>query len=112
MTFTKNAIGVGLYSTAEASRLLRIPTSTMWKWIQSHVVPAYFEEEEKTITFAELMEFHFVRLFRQQGLQLSTIRKCYQKAASEFGDRPFMMKGFHTDGKTIFATVVKEDREL
>lgn len=63
---------------------------------------------ERTITFVELMELYFVKMFRDEQVSLQTIRRGAKTAARQFGSKwPFSVKRFDTDGKTIFATLVE-----
>lgn len=80
--------------------------------MRDEVVQRYFDAEEKTLTFNELIELHFVRIFRDAGVRLSVIRRCHERAAKKFhSERPFLVKGFKTDGKTIFLDALREDGE-
>jgi uncharacterized protein (DUF433 family) len=56
------------------------------------------------------MELHFIKLFEEQGVSFQTIRKAARTAAKRFETNyPFAVKRFDTDGRTIFATLVKEE---
>jgi uncharacterized protein (DUF433 family) len=69
-------------------------------------------EGKNLLTFAELMELHFIRLFRNEGVSLQTIRKAANAAAKKFGTKhPFAAKRFDTDGRTVFATLTDAERE-
>src|SRR6188474_2328243 len=116
MTTTKKArshLGIGLYSLAEVRRLTGANVSTVRRWVSGDgLVPRYLEESEKTLTFIELMEVFFIKMFRDKGVSLQTIRKASEVAAKRFRtDYPFSFKRFDTDGKTIFATLSKEGRD-
>lgn len=102
-------LGVGLYSLAEAARLVGASPSRVWKWVsQGGIVPRYLPPQEKTLTFAELMEVMFIKMFRDEGVTLQTIRKASRAAAIKFEtDYPFAVKRFDTDGKSIFATLIE-----
>jgi uncharacterized protein (DUF433 family) len=57
------------------------------------------------------MELHFIKLFRDEGVSLPTIRRASRAAANLFKtDYPFSVKRFDTDGRTIFATLKKKTR--
>jgi uncharacterized protein (DUF433 family) len=114
MSKTKSHVGVGLYSIAEASRILRAPPSSIHRWASPALglVPRYFDSDEKTITFLELMELQFVRMFRAEGVSLQTIRKASLAAGKKYDTSyPFCVKRFDTDGKTIFATLVSKESD-
>ena len=57
----------------------------------------------------ELMELHFIKMFRDEGVSLQVIRKASVAAAKRFNSEyPFAVKRFDTDGKTVFATLIGE----
>lgn len=103
-------IGVGLYSLAEAARIVGAHPTRVWRWVgKDGLVPRYFAPKEKTLTFAELMEVVFIKMFRDEGVTLPTIRRASQAAAKKFHtDYPFAVKRFDTDGRSIFATLIEE----
>jgi uncharacterized protein (DUF433 family) len=81
------------------------------KWIspQEGLIHRALAPEEQTVTFLELMELHFINMFRSQGVSLQTIRKAAAAASSKFhADYPFAVRRFDTDGRTIFATLIKD----
>jgi hypothetical protein len=54
------------------------------------------------------MELHFVKLFRTEGVTMSTIRRAALAATELFHtDYPFAVKRFDTDGRRIFATLAE-----
>lgn len=116
-------LGVGLYSVPEASRIIGIHPRQLRRWIRTFtytakghqylhtpVIPRYFsDEDDKPITFLELIELLFVRLFREEGLSMQYIRIAARIAADYFETPyPFAVKRFDTDGKFIFATLENE----
>jgi uncharacterized protein (DUF433 family) len=107
-------LGVGLYSIPNAARLLKSSVGSLRRWIDpvSGVVHCVFYPEERTVTFRELMELHFVKLFREGGVSLPTIRKAAKIAAMQFGaDHPFAVHRFETDGRTLFSTFVRGEKK-
>jgi len=108
----RSHIGVGLYSIAEAARILGVHHSRIRLWAKPEegLVPRYFEPSERTITFLELMELHFIKMFRDADVSLPTIRKASAAAARKYDTAyPFCVKRFDTDGRTIFATLVGKE---
>jgi len=106
-------LGVGLYSVPEASRLVKVSSQQVRHWIdpQEGLIQRVLSPEEQTITFLELMELHFVQMFRQAGVSLQTIRSAAKTAARHFECRhPFTVHRFDTDGRTIFATLIQTER--
>jgi uncharacterized protein (DUF433 family)/DNA-binding transcriptional MerR regulator len=106
-------LGIGLYSISQAARLLKTHPQRVRRWIEPEegLIPRIFEPEERTISFLELMELHFVKMFREAGVSLQTIRKAAKTAARMFGTRyPFAVHRFDTDGRTIFATLLDAEQ--
>jgi uncharacterized protein (DUF433 family) len=59
---------------------------------------------ERLLTFLDLMELHFVRMFRQYGVSMAVIRAAAAEGARLFGtDHPFAVQRFCTDGTRVFA---------
>ena len=106
-------VGRGLYTLPQAARLLRIDTNLLKYWIGERksaesVIPRQLQNEH-VLTFAELMELHFIKLFRDQNVSFQAIRKAAKKASDKYhADYPFTVRRFDTDGKTIFATCKSE----
>lgn len=102
-------LGVGLYSIADAGRLVSVPPGRVHRWLSSRLVKQSLDPSEQTMTFAELMELHFIKMFRSQGVSLQAIRQAAAAAAKRFGtDYPFSFRRFDTDGRTIFATLIRD----
>lgn len=115
-------LGVGFYSYAESARIIGIPVAKLRRWVRdydyytndfkhhhSSVIHRRFTEEERILSFLELIELLFISLFRQEGVSLHAIRKAAFTASKWFStDYPFAMKRFSTDGQRIFATLSHE----
>jgi uncharacterized protein (DUF433 family) len=104
-------LGVGLYSIADAARLSGALPETIRRWLceRGGVVPHYFPKDEKLLTFIELMEIHFIQMFRSEGVSLQTIRRTAKVLRERLETPyPFTVQRFDTDGRTIFATMMKE----
>lgn len=113
-TETPSRLGVGLYSVREAARILGAPVPTIRRWIspRERLVARSFDPKEQTLTFLELMELHFIKMFRSEGVSLQTIRKAARAASKRFGtDYPFAVRRFDTDGRTIFATLLERESD-
>lgn len=111
-----NLIGKGFYDYPQAARLVGVETRKLKRWLgEANNSESIFLREspiEGTVTFMELMELMFVGMFRREGVPLQTIRKAAQAAARRFEtSHPFSVKRFDTDGKTIFATLMKSEAE-
>lgn len=122
--------GLGIYTLAEASHLVRVPSLAINKWlygydytrksedaaVKKHVNPLWTPQYdpshwgEKVIGFRDLLELRVVREFIQHGVPALVVRRCFETARSVFSD-PYPMTAlrFATDGKTIFADTVRSD---
>ncbi len=69
-----------------------------------------FGDNDQLLSFLELMELQFVRLFRSEGVSMHVIRKAAEIAAERFDtDYPFAVQRFDTNGRSIFATMKAEE---
>lgn len=110
----KTAIGVGAYSVPQAARIVGAHYSTVRSWIapSTGVIPRYFNPDRQTLSFVELMELNFIKIFRSEGVSLHVIRLAARAASKKYNsDYPFAVKRFDTDGKTIFATLERQTKE-
>jgi len=113
---TPSLLGVGLYTLADAARLLHVPRRNLLRWLEGYSLAPEGEagnlvaaNGERLLTFADLIELKFVALFRREGVSLPTIRVAAQDAVRQFGTaHPFALRKFHTDGKRLFATMQQE----
>jgi uncharacterized protein (DUF433 family) len=101
----------GTYRVSDVARILRTPYNTVRDWLskENGIVERQFPDEQ-LVGFLELMEMHFIKLFRSEGVSLQAIRKAALVASERFDTQyPFAVKRFDTDGRTIFATLVKSE---
>ncbi len=76
------------------------------------IVKRHFPRENHLVSFLELMELHFVKMFREQGVSLATIQRASQSAARKFNtEYPLAVKRFDTDGSAIFATLMEQNED-
>ena len=104
-------LGIGLYSIADAARIVGAKQALIRRWCRESegLIPRTISRQDGLISFAELMELHFIKMFREKGVSLPTIRIASEKAAAKFHTAcPFSVKRFDTDGTSIFATLQKE----
>lgn len=113
-----NYVGQGLYTLPQAARLVGVNIHTLRYWIGDRSEPPVIARalaSERLLTFAELMELHFIKMFRTEGVTLPAIRKASIAASKKFrATYPFIVKRFDTDGRTIFSTLQDKetDKEL
>lgn len=123
-------VGIGLYSIPEASRLTKIPSQSIRRWLKGYRYPAGSSnryssplwvpevgeiDDSLTISFLDLMELRIVREFRGKGVSLQAIRIAIQRASNLFArSHPLTQKRLLTDGRSIFAQIAQEqgDPEL
>ena len=120
-------LGEGLYTVSEAARILQMRTATVRRWAAGY---SFGREGQKRfsrpliqlstvegvddvfLTFQNLIELLFIRLFYKEGVSLPTIRAAALEAQRDFNSKhPFAVKQFDTDGKGIFATLEYRDVE-
>jgi len=107
-------LGVGLYSIPEAARIVGAPIGRIRTWISPReaLIARFSDPTERTVSFLELMELHFVKMFRSEGVSLQTIRRAACAASRKFqADYPFAVRTFDTDGRTIFATLIRDESD-
>ncbi len=110
-------VGKGLYSAREAAHIIRVPASTLRRWMfgyhskgvaynglwQSEI------HEAGVISFHDLLELKLVHEFRQHGLSLAVIHQAARIAREEFDTSyPFARQHFHTDGKRVFLEAAEQ----
>jgi uncharacterized protein (DUF433 family)/DNA-binding transcriptional MerR regulator len=121
---SEQLLGIGIYTVPEASRLTGVSPGRIRRWLRGYTFRRgeelrYSEavwrpelpeiEGELALGFRDLIEIRFVDAFRNQGVSWKTIRLAATRAMEMFGtDHPFSTRQFLTDGKTIFAEIIKE----
>ena len=120
-------LGIGYYTSAEASRLLELPARHIRRWLggygykskgsRLHVAPLWKPElppanHHIELSFRDLVELRFVKAFTDAGIGLKAIRNCldYARALTNHS-HPFSTRRFRTDGKTIFLESLRESGE-
>src|SRR5689334_18805325 len=101
------AFGVGIYTLAEASRMIDMPARNLRRWLAGYDHhgkhedplwrPQYDVEvdENVLIGFRDLVEARIVNSLRFMRIGLPTIRKCIGRARDIIGDdRPFSTRLF------------------
>lgn len=121
--------GTGIYTLAEAQRLINVPSRKIHRWLYGYKLPKKSGEEDargfsdplwspqyaktdydaEAIGFQDLLEVRFVAAFVEHGVSLRVVRSCMETARELFGvEYPMTSGSFKTDGKTIFAEAVEK----
>jgi len=111
-------IGVGLYSTSEASELTGVPVASIRRWLEGYryrrgevvhnSAPVWKQDVPRvgdhiTLSFLDMMEARFIQSFRKHRLSWAAIREAAKLACEMFDDEhPFTRGRFRTDGNRIF----------
>jgi uncharacterized protein (DUF433 family) len=133
------ALGLGFYTGTEAAKLLRfqpgeqqgngrpVSPGTLRRVLRGyhfqyrgrrHFSPPLWHTDFPSdkgpleLSFRDLIELRFVKILRDAGLGLPTIRACFERAREFIADeRPFSTRRFRTDGKSIFLEITKDIAE-
>lgn len=114
-------VGLGVYTPAEAGRLLQIQPSKIVRWLKGHKIgeknydplwePEVNLQDTATILgFRDLMEMRVVNAFILAGIPPVRIRAIIKLAREVLGqDHPLSTHRFRTDGREIFLNVIETD---
>ncbi|UJW76711.1 hypothetical protein IM739_02375 [Rhizobium sp. SL42] len=112
-------IGIGLYTPAEAGRLLHVPSAKIIRWLRGHIVknrhyPALWKPQVDLgdgrifLGFRDLMEIRVADAFIREGVSAIRIREAIDLARDALGrDHPLSTDQFRTDGREIFIRTVE-----
>jgi uncharacterized protein (DUF433 family) len=118
---TAGLIGIGLYTPAEAGRLLHIAPSRISRWLRGHSVgEKHYEplwrpqvdlgEDGICLGFRDLQEVRVASAFIEAGLSAYRVRQAIALARDLVDEeRPLSTTRFRTDGRTVFLQVIEED---
>lgn len=91
MISTRDDLGIGIYTSAEAAFYARVRAQTMRRWIFGDsrgeaVIDAQLGDTEKVVTFLDFVQALAIRAIRvQYKIPLPKIRGAVEKAQEEFG---------------------------
>jgi len=114
-------IGIGLYTPAEAGKLVQISPAKINRWLRGHHVKSQqydplwtpqvdLGEQGIILGFRDLMEIRVASAFIEQGLSAQKVRQAIQLARELIKDeRPLSTSRFQTDGRSVFLQVVEGD---
>jgi uncharacterized protein (DUF433 family)/uncharacterized protein (DUF1778 family) len=121
MMNNENFIGIGVYTPAEAGRLLHVPAKKITRWLKGHRIRdrqydrlwrPQVELEDGTILlgFRDLMEMRTADAFMNAGVSAFMIRRAIEEARKYVDDeRPLSTTKFRTDGRSIFLEIADEN---
>ncbi len=114
-------IGIGLYTPAEAGRLLHIPATKISRWLRGHQIgqrqyaPLWtpqvdLDDGRVYLGFRDLMEARIADTFIGHGVSPQRIRGAIELARQIMSEeRPLSTDRFRTDGRDIFFRVIETD---
>ncbi len=113
----KLAIGSGIYTIAEITKILRLPYHKVNTWVNTYwdgKLGQAFQSryswtvnKSKAVSFHTLVEFYILFLLAQAGVKTNQVLKAHLEL-SKIYNTPFpfaqknILKGIRTDGKKIF----------
>ena len=126
MIIDQSMVGLGAYTLPEAAQLIGATSFQVRRWALGYDFLARSGETRKSppvllaephrldnqnaLTFRQMIELRFVRMFRNFGVAMPVIRAAARNAASQYDtDLPFGMHRFYTDGKSIFASMTPDE---
>jgi len=114
-------IGIGVYTPAEASQLLGVPSRRIVRWLHGHRAderrhPRLWRPQidlgdgRVYLGFRDLMEVRVANAFIERGLSAQKVRRAIEIASAMLmEERPLSTARFRTDGRTVFLQVLRED---
>jgi uncharacterized protein (DUF433 family) len=122
-----NLLNTGLYTVPEASRLTRISTGKVRRWIKGydfrtrgsirHSDAVWQGEIEPinnkiSLSFRDLLELRFVDAFIRAGVSWRTMRRAHARARDQLNTtHPFCSNRIFTDGRSILLRQAEEDSD-
>ncbi len=121
--FQKSAqlLGIGIYSIAEASKYIKVPSTKLSRWVKGHgggnraydrLWRPQIELEDGTVYvgFRDLVQSRFAQALIDEGLSPQKVRLAIPRAGEIMNhDHPFAASRLQTDGRTIFLNVFTDE---
>lgn len=113
----KIAPGLGLYTTSELAKILRLPYHKVHRWINKYwdgeLGKEYEEnyswkiEESRAVSFHSLIEFYVMAELSESGVKTRDVLNAHKILSKKYNTAfPFAQKevlqGINTDGKKVF----------
>lgn len=114
------SLGQGLYSVAEAARILSrqhagLSGPKVRRWLDSALTfrRRHTSDGHDVVTFHDLVSLELVARFRERGTSLQKVHTFEQRLAARYPDldRPFAYEVFYTDGAGLWAGLGGADPE-
>lgn len=121
MTAFGDLVGVGLYTPAEAARLVGVGAAKITRWLRGHEAhgKSYaalwapqidLDDGHVYLGFRDLMEVRVADAFIRENLSSQKVRRAIEIARDLIGEeRPLSTARFRTDGRSVFLQALKED---
>ncbi|WP_289719438.1 hypothetical protein [Rhizobium sp. S152] len=119
----ENLIGMGVYTPAEAGRLLRVAPAKISRWLRGHYIKNKFYpplwtsevslgDDRIFLSFRDMMEIRVADAFIKRGVSSIRVRAAIAVAREVIGqDHPLSTNRFRTDGREIFLHIISEDED-
>jgi uncharacterized protein (DUF433 family)/DNA-binding transcriptional MerR regulator len=123
--------GIGIYSRAEAARLLGMTPSRLRRWVSGYTYWLHYDRSDHrqrrekppvivtdlpaidsfiALSFLELMELRVVKALIDKGVSLQHIRAAARLASERFNtEHPFASRRVFTDGRAIFSAISADE---
>jgi len=122
-----DAWDIPMYSAALASRLVRLSTGRVRRWLRGYdytysagpssslrtrhkepVIRRADASGSSSASFLDLVDLLFVKRFLDHGISLQRLRKALREAEEILGGHHFAQRSFFTDGRNIYLEVRDE----
>ncbi|CAH1652152.1 conserved hypothetical protein [Hyphomicrobiales bacterium] len=116
-------VGIGVYTPAEAERLVDVPAGKITRWLRGHSVqgqdyaPLWMPQVDigdgrVYLGFRDLMEVRVADAWIAKGISAIRVRAAIELAREVYGlERPLSTDAFKTNGRDIFMKVTERDSD-
>lgn len=114
-------VGLGLYTPAEAARLIKVPAAKLTRWMKGHgsgnrtYAPLWhgqvdLHDGKLYLGFLDLVQSRMASAFIAAGLSPQKVRRALVLARELIEhDHPFATSRFRTDGRTLLLEALSDD---
>lgn len=116
-------VGLGLYTPAEAARLIKVPAAKLTRWLKGHgsgnriYAPLWrgqvsLGDDKLYLGFLDLVQSRMAAAFIDAGLSPQKVRRALVLARELIEhDHPFATSRFRTDGRTLLLEALSDDED-